>query len=258
VNFYPFHVGDYMAHTAHLDPLEDLAYRRLLDLYYLRELPIPSDIAETARLIRMKGNAAEVEAVLREFFTLADAGWTHERCDSEINKMQDKQAKARASAEASVKARSANAQRTLSERSTEVELPIPIPIPIPKEAETTAGVSDADTAPSADPVCAVVVACYHLALPNCQRTEVLTPKRRRRILFADKLARQLSREQGWEWDREWFWSAYFGECQADPWLRGDVPNPKNPRWRQNLDVLIAEDRFAGIMDAAVAANRETA
>jgi hypothetical protein len=127
-----------------------------------------------------------------------------------------------------------------------------------EEAKAKAGVSDADTAPSADPVCAVVVACYHLALPNCQRTEVLTPKRRRRILFADKLARQLSREQGWEWDREWFWSAYFGECQADPWLRGDVPNPKNPRWRQNLDVLIAEDRFAGIMDAAVAANRETA
>ncbi|RPP48164.1 hypothetical protein IPC1156_32430, partial [Pseudomonas aeruginosa] len=37
MNFYPFHPGDYMLRTAHLEPLEDLAYRRLLDLYYVGE-----------------------------------------------------------------------------------------------------------------------------------------------------------------------------------------------------------------------------
>lgn len=119
-----------------------------------------------------------------------------------------------------------------------------------REEETTAGVS-----PSADPVCRIVVEEYHRALPKCQRAEVLAPKRRRRILHADKLARQLCAAQGWEFDREWFWSAYFGECAQDPWLRGEVPNPKNPRWKQNLDVLLAEDRFAGIMDAAIGAMR---
>lgn len=36
MNYFPFHVGDYAAHTAHLEPLEDLAYRRMLDAYYLR------------------------------------------------------------------------------------------------------------------------------------------------------------------------------------------------------------------------------
>ena len=35
MNYYPFHVGDYIAHTAHLHPLEDIAYRRMLDLYYM-------------------------------------------------------------------------------------------------------------------------------------------------------------------------------------------------------------------------------
>ena len=34
--YYPFHIGDYIAHTAHLDPIEDCAYRRLLDAYYQR------------------------------------------------------------------------------------------------------------------------------------------------------------------------------------------------------------------------------
>ena len=41
MNYYPFHLGDYAAHTAHLEPMEDLAYRRMLDAYYLREAPLP-------------------------------------------------------------------------------------------------------------------------------------------------------------------------------------------------------------------------
>ena len=132
MNYYPFHLGDYAAHTSHLEPLEDLAYRRMLDLYYLRESALPQEPAEVARLIRMRSNVAEVEAVLREFFTNNDGdGWVHVRCEAEISKMQDKQAKAKASAAASVKARSTNAQRTLNERSTDVELPTPTPTPTP-------------------------------------------------------------------------------------------------------------------------------
>jgi len=61
MNYYPFHVGDYASHTAHLEPMEDLAYRRLLDLYYLRETPLPADIQSTAKLVRMRSCAADVE-----------------------------------------------------------------------------------------------------------------------------------------------------------------------------------------------------
>lgn len=147
MNYYPFNLGDYAAHTAHLEPMEDLAYRRMLDVYYMRECPLPADPAEVARLVRMRQNVAEVESVLREFFILTDEGWRQARCDEEIARMQDKQAKARASAEASVNARrakampqlngrSTDAEPTLSERSTDVELPTPTPIPTPKEKNT--------------------------------------------------------------------------------------------------------------------------
>lgn len=143
MNYYPFHVGDYAAHTSHLDPLEDLAYRRMLDLYYLRECALPHDPAEVARLIRMRGNVAEVTAVLREFFTEIEGGWANGRCDEEILRMQDKQMKAKASAEASVAARRAKAEghrstlaeRTLNERSTDAELPTPTPTPTPNTAK---------------------------------------------------------------------------------------------------------------------------
>ena len=39
--WYKFHLGDYITHTLHLSDAEDLAYRRLLDLYYMSEAPIP-------------------------------------------------------------------------------------------------------------------------------------------------------------------------------------------------------------------------
>jgi uncharacterized protein YdaU (DUF1376 family) len=130
VNYYPFHIGDYATHTAHLEPMEDLAYRRLLDLYYLREGPLPADVQEVARLIRMRGDADMVERILNEFFQLFAAGWIHERCDAELSRMIERQTKAKASAEASVNARRANAQRSLNERSTTVELPTPTPTPV--------------------------------------------------------------------------------------------------------------------------------
>lgn len=131
LNYYPFHLGDYATHTAHLEPMEDLAYRRMIDLYYRTEKPLPHDIEQIARLIRMKGHEAEISQVVDEFFYDCSEGWANARCDEEIAKMQDKQAKAKASAAASVKARSTNAQRTLNERHTSVELPTPTPTPTP-------------------------------------------------------------------------------------------------------------------------------
>jgi uncharacterized protein YdaU (DUF1376 family) len=142
MNYYPFHLGDYASHTGHLDPMEDLAYRRMLDAYYLREGQLPADVTEIARLIRLRDHAATIRDVLNEFFEQTPEGWRHVRCDEEILRMQDKQAKARASAHASVNARKAKAQqpqsesttndeRTLNERSTDVKLPTPTPTPTP-------------------------------------------------------------------------------------------------------------------------------
>lgn len=86
MNYFPFHVGDYAAHTAHLEPMEDLAYRRMLDQYYLRESALPVEPADVCELVRAHTNEqrAAVHSVLREFFQLSDAGWMHNRCEREI------------------------------------------------------------------------------------------------------------------------------------------------------------------------------
>lgn len=92
MNYFPFHVGDYAAHTAHLEPMEDLAYRRLLDAYYLHEKALPVDLAEVARLIRMRPYLDVIKAVLGEFFTLSADGWHNKRADAELTGMLAKQA----------------------------------------------------------------------------------------------------------------------------------------------------------------------
>lgn len=82
MNYYPFHPGDYLRDTAHLDPMEDLTYRRLLDMYYLSEKPIPLETDLVSRRLRLGSDV--VLSVLREFFVETLEGWTHRRCDMEI------------------------------------------------------------------------------------------------------------------------------------------------------------------------------
>ena len=84
MNWYKFHLGDYLKHTGHLSDAEDLALRRMLDLYYMSEQPIPKDINWVARKIGL--DADIVEAVLADFFELRDDGYFNKRCDAEITK----------------------------------------------------------------------------------------------------------------------------------------------------------------------------
>jgi len=86
VIWYKFHLGDYITHTTHLSDAEDLAYRRLLDLYYMSEAPIPLDATMVARKIRLDLDITE--SVLGEFFERTEEGYRNARCDAEIGKYQ--------------------------------------------------------------------------------------------------------------------------------------------------------------------------
>jgi uncharacterized protein YdaU (DUF1376 family) len=82
MHYYPHHIGDYSLATLHLEPLEDLAYRRLLDHYYSTEAPIPLETQRVASRLRL--GCEVVEKVLSEFFTREQNGWHQKRCDAEI------------------------------------------------------------------------------------------------------------------------------------------------------------------------------
>lgn len=88
MHYYQHHIGDYRAATAHLTNEEDLAYRRLLDMYYDTEQKIPADTEWVARRIRM--DVTVVESVLVDMFQEDDDGWFHSRCEREIEAFKGK------------------------------------------------------------------------------------------------------------------------------------------------------------------------
>jgi uncharacterized protein YdaU (DUF1376 family) len=115
MHYYSFNIGDYASHTRHLSPIEDLAYRRLLDLYYLHEQPLNERSTTVARLINLRDNQVEVQAILEEFFELVEGtGWINQRADDEIAKYHGK-------LQAASRAGKASAEKRLNARSTDVQ-----------------------------------------------------------------------------------------------------------------------------------------
>lgn len=126
MHYYSFNIGDYASHTRHLSPTEDIAYRRMLDLYYMSEKPLPEDPAEVTRLINMRDYPSDVMTVLEEFFTPVEGvGWVNTKVDAEISKYHGKRESAsragKASVESKLNKRSTDVQRTFNTNSTDVQ-----------------------------------------------------------------------------------------------------------------------------------------
>jgi hypothetical protein len=148
-----------------------------------------------------------------------------------------------------------------------LDVDVDVDVDVSEDDCTHAGTREGPPAPDvlasppaepADPIVGVVVDAYHEALPDCRRWEVLTPKRRRLIREAEKLARGVCRAQSWHYDPDEFWPAFFDRCRDDPWKAGKRGNPKNPDWKQDLSILLRDEHFARTMDEAIAAMKGAA
>ena len=82
MHYYQFHIGDYRSATSHLSNEEDLAYRRLLDMYYDTESCIPLDTQWVSRRIRVGSDV--VISVLNDMFQETPDGWFHPVCDKNL------------------------------------------------------------------------------------------------------------------------------------------------------------------------------
>lgn len=122
MHYYQFNIGDYIANTARLSNLEDLCYRRLLDLYYLNEQPFNECSNSVAREVGFVEQIEIVEFILNKYFTLIDGFWHQNRADREISLYQKKLDSASKAGKASAKARQLKAsERTFNDRSQSVE-----------------------------------------------------------------------------------------------------------------------------------------
>jgi uncharacterized protein YdaU (DUF1376 family) len=245
LHYFQFNIGDYASHTRHLSREEDLAYRRLLDLYYLQEKPLPADPEKCAKLILMSDCSADVERVLNEFFTPVEDGWANKRADQEIEKFHGKSDKARAAGLASAEARK---QRMLSECSTDVQPnkkqetrtnnqePV---ITLPKGRESEAGL----------PPCPhqKVVDLFHELLPELPRVLVWNKTREGylRARWREKAVEEKwqTEEQGLE-----FFRKFFDYVRKSKFLMGKTHTPGKRTFECELEWLLRPTNWVKIIE----------
>lgn len=102
MHHYRKHIKDYRASTAHLSLLDHGIYSQLIDLYYLNESPLTSNIEDLAWEIgaRSVEELTALRRILSRYFELnSDGNYTHDRIETELKAIYEKSEKARKSAQ---------------------------------------------------------------------------------------------------------------------------------------------------------------
>jgi uncharacterized protein YdaU (DUF1376 family) len=245
MHYYQFHIGDYRSSTAHLSNDEDLTYRRLLDMYYDTEKPIPLDIDWVAKRIRMPADL--VGGVLRDMFELTPTGYVHARCAQEIAAYHGK-------IEQASRAGKASAERRLNARSTPVQ-----PTINHEPLTNNQDIEDAYASMSgtAFPPCPQqeILKLYAKHLPHLAQPRVWEGNRaamlKQRWVQASKPSAYSpegykTKEAGLAW-----WDAFFAYIANDTKLSAGFES-NGRSWRPDLVWIVTAGNFAKIIDGKYA------
>ena len=248
MHYYQFNIGDYKSHTEHLSEMEDLAYRRLLDWYYLHEKPIPLDSNETARQIRMRSHGDCIALVLQEYFERTADGWIHHRANAEILKAGDRSLKASASAKVRWhKTSDANALQSQSEpnatHNTEHITQNTIDIYLSDDkSESAKKLPDCEHKG--------VIELYHQWLPTLRKVEVWNATRQGYLRQRwREVAEELAQEKPIETAHvlNW-WGDFFQHIGKSKFLTGKVNSKDGRAFTADLEWILKPSNFAKIIE----------
>jgi len=243
MHYYQFHIGDYASHTRHLSLLEDLAYRRLLDFYYLHEQPIKQ--RDIARQIGMRDHEQDVLTVLNEFFLSTDAGFVSPRADKEIAHYHQK-------VEQASKAGKASAERRLNASSTDVQ-PTNNHKPITINHKPDISICPPDGEPESKiPFCnhQEVIELYHKHLPTLRRVEVWNETRKGYLRqrwreVADELMKTKAIDSS---DVLGWFGEFFEHIGSSKFLTGKVNDKSGRSFAADLEWILKPSNFAKIVE----------
>ena len=246
MHYYQFNIGDYLSHTKHLDLMEDLAYRRLLDLYYLHERPLNSGIASVARQIGMRDHENEVKSVLEEFFHLSEDGWINDRANKEIKHFHSK-------IDQASRAGKASAERRMSARSTDVQLTNKQEPITNNQLKTYVCPPDGEPDPPKKlPGCdhKAVIELYHQNLPTMRRVEVWNETRAgylrqrwREVAAELAQAQDITASDVLNW-----WGEFFQSVGKSRFLTGRVNSKDGRAFVADLEWILKPSNFAKIVE----------
>ena len=237
--YYQFNIGDYAAETKGLSLLEDLAYRRILDLYYKTERPLNECLTDVAREIGMREQQQEVEYVVQKYFTLTPDGWFQKRAEREVQAYQSKKKSASKAGKASAEARRIRAsEQTFNDRSTTVQ---------PNIKHKTLNIKqETDIKPTSPPKAAPcptqkIIEMFPERCPSLIQPRVIPDSVK--AMIADRW-RQSTKHQKIQ-----FWEGYFDYCEELDFLTGRT-NPSNgaKAFRVGLEWIVKAGNFAKIIN----------
>jgi len=243
MHYYQFHIGDYASHTRHLSLIEDLAYRRLLDFYYLHEQPIKQ--RDIARQIGMRDHEQDVLTVLNEFFLSTDVGFVSPRADKEIAHYHQK-------VEQASRAGKASAERRLNISSTDVQ-PTNNHKPITINHKPDISICPPDGEPESKiPFCnhQEVIELYHKHLPTLRRVEVWNETRKGYLRqrwreVADELMKTKSIDAS---DVLGWFAEFFEHIGSSKFLTGRVNDKGGRSFAADLEWILKPSNFAKIVE----------
>jgi len=244
MHYYQFNIGDYKSHTEHLSESEDLTYRRLLDWYYLHESPIPLDLIEISRQIRMRSHSDCIASVLQEFFERTDQGWVHHRAEKEIAKTGERSEKASASARARWdKLKDANALPTQSDSNATHNTQHKT-----QDTEHLSICPPSGGLPNCDHE--KVIALYHQHLPTLRRVEVWNETRKGYLRQRwREVAEELAKEKQVQVSDilTWF-TDFFIHIGTSKFLTGRVNSKDGRLFIADLEWILKPSNFAKIVE----------
>ena len=247
MHYYQFNIGDYASHTRHLNVVEDCAYRRLLDFYYLHEKPIKQH--DIARQINMREHEQEVLSVLNEFFLSTDQGFVSPRANKEIEHYHSR-------IEQASKAGKASAERRFNARSTDVQ-PTNNHKPITNNQEPDIKEGKPSLSGTVFPPCPPTELLKlwgknlpHLTQPRTWEGNRQTNMRQRWVQAAKPSAYSpegyKTTEEGLKW-----WDSFFGYIANDTSLANGFET-KGRTWRPDLEWVVNATNFQKIIDGKYA------
>lgn len=245
MNYYPFHIGDYISHTSHLSDAEDLAYRRMIDLYYQTEEPF-KDVAWVAR--RIKSTSEIVKLLLEEFFEFDSEVWRSKRADEEIAKYRLKADSARNANRVKTEKKSALITELKSELISEPNHIVtnnqePITINQEPNRNTILVESKIPPCPHSE-----IINIYHEVLPELPRvvswnkTREGYLKQRWRQMFIEFECKDT--EDG----LDWFRNDFFQFVKGSKFLTGKVVTKDRKPFLADLEWMIKPTNFTKIIE----------
>lgn len=249
MHFYQFHIGDYKSHTHHLSMFEDLAFRRLLDHYYLHEAPIKQ--RDIARQIGMRDNEQEVLAVLNEFFISTEDGFINPRADTEIakyRKFSEDGKKGAAMRWHKDTNGEANSPPNATPMATNNHKPITNNQIKPSICPPNGELEPAKKLPECNHK--AVIELYHENLPTMRRVEVWNETRagylrQRWREVAAELAQEKAIEVG---DVLNWWAEFFQSVGKSRFLTGRVNSKDGRAFVADLEWILKPSNFAKIVE----------